>query len=59
MALDGGEWRPLYPLDGVADSELEKFEVECGGAAAARSLMVRVTDAAGNLGGELWLIPDR
>jgi hypothetical protein len=64
VALNGGEWRPVYPQDGVADSELEKFEIACDGAGEptsppARTVMVRVTDAAGNLGGELWLIPDR
>jgi hypothetical protein len=64
VALNGDEWRPVYPQDGVADSELERFEIDCGDARdpalpAARTVMVRVTDAAGNLGGELWLIPDR
>jgi hypothetical protein len=63
VALDGGEWRPLYPQDGVADSALERFEFDCsdggGRALAPRTMMVRVADAAGNLGGEMRLIQDR
>jgi hypothetical protein len=59
VALDGGQWQPLNPLDGVADSEREQYRlvVESHPAASAlRSLTVRVTDAAGNLGGEMWLL---
>jgi hypothetical protein len=61
VARDGGEWEPLYPLDGVADSAEERYElvIDTGEEvpAAGHSLAVRVTDSAGNLGGDLWIIP--
>jgi hypothetical protein len=62
VAVDGGEWMPLDPLDGVSDSEEEQYELLVGPPSEpgpnARSLMVRVTDAVGNLGGEMWLLED-
>lgn len=60
VALDGAAWQPLHPLDGVADSAEERYRlvVEPDPAATdgTRALLVRVTDAAGNLGGEMWLL---
>ena len=60
IAMDGGEWHPLDPLDGVADSERESYELIVDAAERdgeqARAVHVRVTDAAGNLGGDLWVI---
>jgi outer membrane protein assembly factor BamB len=60
VAIDGGEWKPLSPLDGVADSELESYRliVQRNGEnpAGARSMIVRVTDSSGNLGGAMWRI---
>jgi sugar lactone lactonase YvrE len=62
VAVDGGAWVPLDPLDGVSDSEEEQYELLVGPPAhadeSARSVMVRVTDAVGNLGGEMWLLED-
>ena len=63
LALGGGEWMPVDPVDGVADSPRERYRVELpADAVACRSdcpLMLRVTDAAGNLGGALWILPPR
>jgi hypothetical protein len=63
VAIDGGSWQTLRPLDGVADSDQETFELDCPVGtprkASPQAMMVRVTDAAGNLGGEMWLIQDR
>lgn len=59
VALDGTAWRPLSPRDDVADAEEERFELELprrAADAAGWSLLVRVTDAAGNLGGAMWFI---
>lgn len=59
IALDGGAWEPLEPIDGVADSEQERYRarIETGSdAGPGRYLRVRVADAAGNLGGDAWLI---
>jgi hypothetical protein len=60
VSLDGGAWQPLVPLDGVADSEEERYEyvidaAEIGGEKGA--LRVRVTDVAGNQGGTMLLVP--
>ncbi len=57
VAVDGGDWQPLDPLDGVADSDEEFYRLRVEPAAARtanRSLRVRVTDASGNLGGDAW-----
>jgi hypothetical protein len=60
IALRGGEWLPVDPLDGIADSPRERYRVELPvGSLACQSdcpIMVRVTDAAGNLGGALWVL---
>jgi len=60
VAMDGGSWTPLSPLDGVADSELETYrlvlEIDPGSPDRARSIILRVTDSSGNLGGAMWHI---
>jgi hypothetical protein len=57
VALNGGNLQPLEPVDGVADSEEELYEllvdVDRG---ATPTLTVRATDTAGNIGGNLWLL---
>jgi hypothetical protein len=57
MAIGGGEWTVLDSLDGVADSGFERYRLTLtDGKDAMTSLMLRVTDSAGNLGGEMvWL----
>jgi sugar lactone lactonase YvrE len=58
VAFDGGEWEPVDPLDGVADSPSERYRMIVGGEAShgdcAGTMRVRATDAAGNLGGDAW-----
>ena len=58
IAIDGGEWQPIDPLDGVADSPEEQFRtsisVEDKSGECARTIRVRATDSAGNLGGDAW-----
>ena len=60
VAVDGHEWMPLSPLDGVADSEVERYtlilEARSAGTAESRTVVVRVTDSSGNLGGAMWHI---
>jgi hypothetical protein len=58
VELDGGNLQPLEPVDGVADSEEEFYELLVDAAAhgATPSLTVRAVDAAGNIGGNLWLL---
>ncbi len=62
FALDGGAWQAIDPVDGIADSDVERYRLEvaaAGDPASARSLRVRVTDTVGNLGGDLWLLDER
>jgi len=63
VALDGGTWEPIAPLDGVADSPKERYRLQIDSADLSPlnepSVMVRVSDAAGNLGGDLWKLTER
>jgi hypothetical protein len=57
VAVDGGEWQPVDPLDGVADSSEERYQVRVDPGEtelSQRSIHVRVTDSSGNLGGDAW-----
>ena len=47
-SLDGDRWQTIYPRDGIADSRVEQFELALEGEAAARGVIVRVTDALNN-----------
>lgn len=56
VAMDAGSWQPLFPEDGVADSEVERYRLTLppdGEEKLPTSVRVRITDAAGNLGGEM------
>lgn len=61
MSVDGGDWRPVDPADGIADSRLEiynlVFKVQ-GNDSLPRRLMVRATDRAGNLAVQLIQLSD-
>jgi hypothetical protein len=48
-SLDASRWRVAYPVDGIPDSRREEFEVTLDDAEAARSLIIRVTDAMNNV----------
>ena len=49
MAVDGGPWRDLFPVDGLLDDADERFEAALGGLpAGSHNVAVRVFDAAGN-----------
>ena len=62
VAVDSGEWRPLDPMDGVADSAEERYLLVieplegADGAEGQRTVKVRVIDSAGNMGGDAWLL---
>ena len=56
VAMDAGNWQPLFPEDGVADSDVERYRLTLppdGQEKLPASVRVRITDAAGNLGGAL------
>jgi hypothetical protein len=48
-SLDGDRWQTIYPKDGIADSKFEQFELILEGAAAARGVTLRGTDALNNV----------
>jgi hypothetical protein len=48
-SLDGSRWRVVYPKDGIPDSRREEFEVRLEEDEAARSVIIRATDAMNNI----------
>jgi hypothetical protein len=53
-AVDARPWKQIDALDGVADSAQERYRLSL--APGDRSVRVRVIDASGNLGGDLWIV---
>ena len=47
-SLDASRWRVAYPVDGIADSRREEFEVTLDDAAAG-NIIIRATDAMNNI----------
>jgi SMP-30/gluconolaconase/LRE-like protein len=48
-SLDASRWQVAFPLDGIADSRREDFEISIEGADAARSVIIRASDAMNNV----------
>ena len=48
-SVDAGQWLPLYPVDGMADSRTEAYELPLDGTAAASEVIIRAVDAANNV----------
>jgi hypothetical protein len=48
-SLDASKWRVAYPVDGIPDSRREDFVVTLEDGAAARSIIIRATDAMNNV----------
>jgi len=48
-SLDASRWRVIYPKDGIPDSRREEFEVSLDDTEAARSVIIRATDAMNNI----------
>lgn len=46
---DGLTWRPTFPLDGIADSKSERYEVTVQGQIGPRGLAIRATDSMNNV----------
>ena len=51
-SIDGGDWQPFAPKDGIFDDPTEDFSVKLpsGLAAGGHSLAVRAVDGADNVG---------
>src|SRR6187200_1850052 len=49
-SLDAQRWQPAFPRDGILDARLESVEIRLDADAAGRTLVIRATDALGNVG---------
>jgi hypothetical protein len=50
-AIDAGDWESIQPIDGVNDSQVEKYDLALPRPSTGEhSIVVRSTDAAGNTG---------
>jgi len=49
-SLDAQRWQPAFPRDGILDGRQEAFEIRLDADAAGRTLVIRATDALGNVG---------
>ena len=49
-SLDAQRWQPAFPRDGILDGRQESFEIRLDGDANGRTLVLRATDALGNVG---------
>ena len=47
-SLDGNRWEAVYPVDGIADSRTERFELELPTGMPAQGVVLRATDALSN-----------
>jgi hypothetical protein len=50
FSLDAQRWQPAFPRDGILDGRQEGFEIRLEAEAAGRTLVIRATDALGNVG---------
>ena len=49
-SLDAQRWQTAFPRDGILDARQETFELRLEPEAAGRTLVIRATDALGNVG---------
>ena len=49
-SVDAQRWQPAFPGDGILDARQESFEIRLGANAEGRTLVIRATDALGNVG---------
>jgi hypothetical protein len=48
VAIDSGDFKPVYPVDDLLDTKLERFEVKLSLTAGAHVIAIRATDARNN-----------
>ncbi len=46
---DGTQWRAAFPVDGMADSRVERYQVTFDGTLGPRGLSIRASDAMNNV----------
>jgi hypothetical protein len=49
-SLDAQRWQTAFPRDGILDARQEMFELRLEADAAGRTIVIRATDALGNVG---------
>jgi sugar lactone lactonase YvrE len=49
-SIDAQRWQTAFPRDGILDARQESFELRLDAEAAGRTLVLRATDALGNVG---------
>ena len=49
VSQDGQRWRSVFPVDGIADSRSEHYEVTLDGELGERGLTVRASDSMNNV----------
>jgi outer membrane protein assembly factor BamB len=49
-SIDAQRWQTAFPRDGILDARHESFELRLDAAAVGRTLVIRATDALGNVG---------
>jgi hypothetical protein len=49
-SVDAQRWQTAFPRDGILDARQESFELRLDADAAGRTLVIRATDALGNVG---------
>ncbi|MBY0494127.1 MAG: WD40 repeat domain-containing protein [Cyanobacteria bacterium] len=49
-SLDAQRWQPAFPRDGILDGRQEGFDIRLDADAQGRTLVIRATDALGNVG---------
>jgi hypothetical protein len=50
FSLDAQRWQPAFPRDGILDGRQEAFEIRLEAEANGRILVIRASDALGNVG---------
>jgi len=50
FSVDAQRWQAAFPRDGILDARQESFEIRLDAGAAGRTLVIRATDALGNIG---------
>ncbi len=49
FSQDGQHWRSIFPVDGIADSRSERYELSIEGDIGERGVTLRATDSMNNV----------